>query len=165
MEVAPTFTVGSPADANEQLQDELTRARVGRLYASAGRAAMVGFVGALCFWLGFYLYAPAGSILVWALLVHGAQLGDAMLAFAFRRADFSNLPGETWLSRQRLALFLTGSAWGLAPVLFFPVGDLTATTVMVLGLLAVAVVGLTAVVADRAGACLWLLSIVGRLKA
>ncbi|MEO8922269.1 MAG: hybrid sensor histidine kinase/response regulator [Caldimonas sp.] len=82
------------------------------------------------------------------------------MAFAFWRADLTSVPAKTWLSRYRLALFLTASAWGLAPLLFFPVNDLASTIVMVLGLLAVAVVGLSALIADRAGACLWLLSLV-----
>jgi signal transduction histidine kinase/CheY-like chemotaxis protein len=164
VDVVPTFTVGSPAEADAQIQDELTRARVCRLYGRSGRVAAVGLLAALCFWLGFYAYAPAGSILLWALLVHSAQLADAALAFAFRRADFATVPAKSWLWRYRLALFLMASAWGLAPVLFLPVNDLASTIVMVLGLLAVAIVGLTAMVADRTGACLWLLSLVTPLS-
>ena len=156
----PTFTVGSPAEAGAQIQDELARTHVRRLYDRAARAAAGGFFAALCFWPAFYAHAPSRAVLLWALLVQTAQLGAATLAFRFKRLDRATVPAKTWLTRYRLALFLTASAWGLAPVMFFPANDPAYAAAMVLGLLAIAVGGLTTIVADREGACLWLLPIV-----
>src|SRR5206468_1631781 len=54
-------------------------------------------------------------------------------------------------------LCAVSSAWGLAPLLFLPAGDLAFAALMLLVLLGVAVTGISGIAPDRASVFLWLL--------
>jgi signal transduction histidine kinase/CheY-like chemotaxis protein len=146
-------------EVDAQLQHELVRAEVKRLYDNATTAAGAAFITALCFWLLYYQHTGSPAVLLWALIVHLTQAGRLVLLMAFKRDAAAAVPAATWRHRYRVALLTAAVAWGLAPVLFLPPDDLAYASMMMLVLLGTAVGGVTTIATDRPSVYLWLLPV------
>jgi signal transduction histidine kinase/CheY-like chemotaxis protein len=151
------------ADADKQVQQDLLRAEVGRLYDNAGVAAVASFVTAACFWALYYHHAPSRAVLVWAFVIHATQGVRLALLLAYGRKQAAAVSPTVWRDRYRIALLATGIAWGLAPVLFLPPDDLAYAAMMMLVLLGIAVGGIAAIATDRISVYLWLLPVAAPL--
>ena len=136
-----------------------TRAEIERLFRHTGMTTLAGVVVALCTWLLFYRYRPSMPVLVWALLIHGAQATTLLLLLAFRRDTGTSTGPSAWQRRHRIALALAAVGWGIAPVLLLGPDDLPHAALLVLVLLGMAVVGAIATATDRASIYLWLVPI------
>ena len=150
-----TEPIGALPDA--QIERDVMRAGVERLYENALTAAAGAFVTAAILWGVFYHHTHAMTVLGWALLVHltqGVRLG---VLLAFRHTRQRHREPAVWMLRYRATLAITAAAWGLAPVLFLPAGDLAYAALMLLVMLAMAVTGITGIAPDRVSVFLWLL--------
>jgi len=140
-----------------QIERDVMRAGVERLYENALTAAAGAFVTAAILWAVFWQHTHATTVLCWALLVHltqGVRLG---VLLAFRHTRQRHREPAVWMLRYRATLAITAAAWGLAPLLFLPAGDLAYAALMLLVMLAMAVTGISGIAPDRVSVFLWLL--------
>lgn len=143
--------------AGPQIEREVVRAEVERLYENAISAAAGGFAAALVFWIVFYQHGHAMAVLAWAVVIHVAQSVRLGIVLAFKHTRARHREPLLWLRRYRVTLCAVSSAWGLAPLMFLPPNDLAFAALMLLVLLGVAVTGISGIAPDRASVFLWLL--------
>ncbi|MEO6362002.1 MAG: hybrid sensor histidine kinase/response regulator [Caldimonas sp.] len=153
----------SAASGEGRRHEQTTRAEIGRLFEHSGATTLAGVVVALCAWLLFYRHRPATPVLVWALLIHGAQLATLAVLLAFRRDTGVLTDASAWQRRHRTALALMAVAWGMAPVFLLAPDDLAHAALLVLILLGMAVIGAIATATDRISIYLWLAPIAAPL--
>ncbi|MDQ6628435.1 MAG: hybrid sensor histidine kinase/response regulator [Pseudomonadota bacterium] len=142
-----------------EIEGDSSGVDVRRLYGAMAPTATAGFVAALCLWLLIYLRSGSMAALLWALLIHAAQLGQLALLLAFRRGQ--SVPGcsRKWLGRYRLSLSVTALAWGLAPLLLLPADDPAAVGFVTFALFGIAVGTVAGIATDRASVYLWILPV------
>ena len=141
--VAAEQLAGALPDA--QIERDVMRAGVERLYENALTAAAGAFVTAAILWVVFWHHTHAMVVLGWALLIHltqGVRLG---VLLAFRHTRQRHREPAVWMLRYRATLTITAAAWGLAPLLFLPAGDLAYAALMLLVMLAMAVTGISGI--------------------
>ena len=148
---------GSEREPEPDIEREVMRAGVERLYENALAAAAGGFVCALVLWLVFHQHLHAGIVLVWAVLIHVAQSLRLGVVLAFKHTRARRREPAVWLHRYRATLLAVSAAWGLAPLLFLPGGDLAYAALLALVLLGMAVTGISGIAPDRTSVFLWLL--------
>jgi signal transduction histidine kinase/ActR/RegA family two-component response regulator len=127
----------SQVQHQEALDKRILREQVDSLLGTSTTASIAAFITAVGFWAVFYYQTRQGSVLVWAALLHATQ--------AYRYVGnqrYLRTPAAERDSRQSArwhcnALTLNAVAWGLAPWLFFPTGNLPLTSLMMLLLLGV----------------------------
>ena len=125
------------AHNNVLLDKRILREQAESLLSTGLAASLGGFVTALGFWLIFYYQTRQPGVLVWALLVHATQAVRFIGNLRYGNTPPAERDPERaarWYSR---ALMVNGIAWGLAPWLFFPAGNLPLTALMMLLLLGV----------------------------
>ena len=143
--------------ADREIDLAVMRAEVESLYGGGYATAAGGFVTGVLLWALFYRQTHDPAVLAWAVLLHIAQAARLAVLVAYQRSADARGDPSLWLRRYRIALCATGVAWGLAPVMFLPHGDLSATLMLMLVLLGIAVAGIAAIATDRLSVWLWLL--------
>ncbi|HEY4957500.1 MAG TPA: ATP-binding protein, partial [Caldimonas sp.] len=142
--------------ADREIDLRVMGAEIESLYGGGYPTAAGGFITGVLLWTFFYHHSHDPAVLVWAAVLHLAQLARLAVLIAFQRSGDARTRPALWLRRYRLALFASGVAWGIAPLLFLPHGDLAATLMLMLVLLGMAVGGIAAIATDRASVWLWL---------
>lgn len=94
-----------------------------------------GFLAALCFWVSFYYQMRHPGILVWAAIMHATHLQRFVQAWKYLKTPAAKRNTEHSIRSLCIALAVNGTAWGLAPWLFFPAGNMPLTSMMILLLL------------------------------
>jgi signal transduction histidine kinase len=121
--------------ASRSLDTRILREQVDSLYATGVSASTAAFLVSLGLWVIMFWQTGHRGTLVWALILHSTQLVRFLgtrryLASAPEQRDV--LHAGTWFCN---LLFINGVAWGLAPWLFFPHGNLPMTTLLMVVLL------------------------------
>jgi signal transduction histidine kinase/CheY-like chemotaxis protein len=164
-DAAPRAAADTPRDTAElagpAIEREMLRAEVERLYENALSAAAGGFATAVVLWVLFYQHRHAAIVLAWAVAIHLAQSLRLGVVLAFKHSRARHREPALWLRRYRASLLAVSSAWGLAPLLFLPAGDLAYAALMLLVLLGMAVTGISGIAPDRGSIFLWLLPLAG----
>jgi signal transduction histidine kinase/CheY-like chemotaxis protein len=121
--------------ASHPLDARILREQVDALYATGISASAAAFVVSLGFWLIMFWQTGHRGALVWAAILHATQL----VRFLGNRRYLATPPEQrnalragNWYCN---VLFLNATAWGLAPWMFFPKGDLPMTTLLMLVML------------------------------
>jgi len=153
---APALPVAS---GQGRRHDATTRVEIERLFEHTGTTTLAGVVVAACTWLLFHRHLPSQPVLAWAVLIHGAQAATLAMLLTFRRDRAAQAQPTAWQRRHRIAVALTATAWGIAPVLLLPPDDLAYAALLVLVLLGMSVVGAIATATDRTSIYLWLVPI------
>ncbi len=121
-----------PPDA---IEARILRIQAESLLQSSLTQPISGFLAALCFWISFYYQMRHPGILVWAVLMHVTHLQRFVQAWHYLKTPAAQRDSEIGIRTLYRALAVNGCAWGLAPWLFFPTGDMPLTSMMILLLL------------------------------
>ena len=127
----------SAAQHEEALDQRILREQADSLLSTSITASIGAFMTALGFWTIFYYQTRQPGVLVWAALLHATQAHR----FVGIRRYILTAPAERDPERSARwycnALTFNAIAWGSAPWLFFPVGNLPLTSLMMLLLLGI----------------------------
>ena len=145
--------------AEPQIEREVLRSEVERVYENAAVAASGGFATALILWLLFYEHDHVSLILGWAAGIHLAQAVRLGVVLAFKRTRARHPEPLAWLRRYRVTLLAVSLAWGAAAPMLLPGNDLAYAALLVFALLSMAVTGISGITPDRLSVFLWLLPI------
>lgn len=125
----------SASQQEEALDQRIRREQADSLLSTSMTASAGAFVTAVGFWAIFYYQTRQPGVLVWAVMIHATQA----FRFAGNRRYLKTPPDERDPERSALwycyALTFNAVAWGSAPWLFFPTGNLPLTSLMMLLLL------------------------------
>ncbi len=117
-----------------------------------GLSAWVGsFLVALGFWMIFYEQTHQAIVLVWAAIIHSLQFVRLFGMLRYARTPDAQRNPVLSANRYCNILLLTGVTWGLAPWMFFPVGNLPLTSLMMLILLGMSSGGMASLAPYRRG--------------
>jgi len=153
----PDSGIDRAQPVSPQVEREVLRSEVERLYENALSAAAGGFAAALVFWVAFYQHSHTPAVPAWAVLIHVAQCARLGIVLAFKRTRARHRDPMLWLRRYRVSLCAVSAAWGLAPLMFMASNDLAFAALILLVLLGVAVTGISGIAPDRTSVFLWLL--------
>lgn len=127
----------SAAQHEEALDQRILREQADSLLSTSITASLGAFMTALGFWSIFYYQTSQAGVLVWAALLHATQVYRLV---GIRRYILTP-PAERDPERSARwycnALTFNAVAWGSAPWLFFPTGNLPLTSLMMLLLLGI----------------------------
>ena len=127
----------SAAQHAEALDQRILREEADSLLSTSITASLGAFMTALGFWSIFYYQTRQPGVLVWAALLHATQV----YRFVGIRRYILTPPAERDPERAARwycnALTCNAIAWGSAPWLFFPTGNLPLTSLMLLLLLGI----------------------------
>ena len=127
----------SAAQHAEALDQRILREQADSLLSTSMTASIGAFMTALGFWSIFYYQTRQPGVLVWAALLHATQV----YRFVGIRRYILTPPAERDPERAARwycnALTCNAIAWGSAPWLFFPTGNLPLTSLMMLLLLGI----------------------------
>ena len=127
----------SAAQHAEALDQRILREQADSLLSTSMTASIGAFMTALGFWSIFYYQTRQPGVLVWAALLHATQV----YRFVGIRRYILTPPAERDPERAARwycnALTCNAIAWGSAPWLFFPTGNLPLTSLMLLLLLGI----------------------------
>lgn len=127
----------SAAQHEEALDQRILREEADSLLSTSITASLGAFMTALGFWSIFYYQTRQPGVLVWAALLHTTQA----YRFVGIRRYILTPPAMREPERSARwycnALTFNAIAWGSAPWLFFPVGNLPLTSLMMLLLLGI----------------------------
>jgi signal transduction histidine kinase len=117
------------------LDARILRGQVNSLYATGVSASVAAFLVSLGLWVIIFWQTGHRGALVWAVVLHATQLIRYLgtrryLATPPEQRD--ELHAGNWFCN---LLVVNGVAWGLAPWLFFPHGNLPMTTLLMVVLL------------------------------
>jgi len=149
---------GSPEriDSPTQSKDDLVLAQVHALFGTSLFTSLGAIVTALTFWITYLVYTGDRSVLMWALLVHAAQLARLTVGWAYHRDERAWQRMPVWRARFLGALFAAGLAWGSAPLFVLPHQDLATVCLTMLVLLGMGSGGIGAIVPYRPAILAWL---------
>ncbi len=144
-----TTTAKASTHTSPQLDARVLREQIDSLLGTSLAASVVAFLVSVCFAAIFYFHKPHINILVWMLLLNITQIvrwvGNARY-LKTPQAQRQHVPVAQWYCN---ALVANGVAWGLAPWLFLPQGDLPMTTLMMLIMLGMSSGGIASVAPYR----------------
>jgi len=144
------------AQAKAESHGDMVLAQVHALFSTSLLTSLGAIVTALTFWLTYLIYTGDRSVLVWAVLVHGAQGLRLLTGCAYHRDERAWQRMAVWRQRFLAGLFVAGLAWGSAPVFVLPRQDLATVCLMMLVLLGMGSGGIGAIVAYRPAIVAWL---------
>lgn len=125
----------------DSLGKRILREQADSLLGTSHAASINAFIVAMGFWGIYYYELRQPGVLVWAVLVHSTQA----VRFAGSLRYVRTAPGQRDPERTARwycnALLATSVAWGLAPWLFFPTGNMPLTSVMALLLMGMSSAG------------------------
>lgn len=110
----------SPQAQTEALQIEQTKL----LYAGLPNALIINVLLALLLASVQSAVISPARLLAWLAIIGGVQLGRAVLAIAWRRAE-TPIVASIWLRRFRIGAIASGMTWGACTVLLFPDDNMT----------------------------------------
>ena len=127
----------SAAQHAEQLDQRILREQADSLLSTSMTASIGAFMTAIGFWSIFYYQTGQAGVLVWAALLHATQIyrfvGNRRYILTPRDRRDPEASARWYCN----ALTFNAVAWGSAPWLFFPIGNLPLTSLMMLLLLGI----------------------------
>lgn len=139
----------SSMHAAPQVNALIEREQADTLVASSLPSPIGTGIVALCLWTLCYWANPAPQILAWAVLTHVTQAIRFARTLAYVRtpaAQRDPIAAARWYQR---SVGLAGAIWGLAPWLFFPVGNTALISLMVLIMLGMGLASVTSLASYR----------------
>ena len=121
----------------EALDQRIVRDQVESLLGTSTTASVGAFLTGLGFGAVFYFQTGQPSVLVWGALLHATQIYRFFGNQRYIRTPPDARDSERSARWHCNALTLNAAAWGAAPWLFFPTGNLPLTALMMLVLLGV----------------------------
>ena len=157
----PARAISATSNSEAATSDLLARAAVARLYAHATTMTLAGAVMALCLWAPLYWPARSTAVLAWAIAIHAAQAGVALLVVAFRSDIAARVAATLWQRRYRISLASTALCWGLAPLLLLviPGADPARAAWVAFVVAGMAAGGIVANATNRACLFLWVVPV------
>ena len=127
----------SAAQHEEALDQRILREEADSLLSTSITASLGAFMTALGFWTIFYYQTRQPGVLVWAALLHATQAHRFVGNRRYILTPHAERDPERSARWYCNALSFNAVAWGSAPWLFFPVGNLPLTSLMMLLLLGI----------------------------
>ncbi len=130
-----TTTAKSSANTSPQLDARVLREQVDSLLGTSLTASVAAFVIAWGFAAIFYYQTRQTSVVVWILILNVTQVARWLGNLKYLKTPESErdrLGAAQWYCN---ALVANGIAWGLAPWLFMPQGNVPMTSLMMLMML------------------------------
>ena len=127
----------SQAQHEEALDRRILREQADSLLGTSSAASVGAFIAAVGFWTIFYLQTRQTGVLVWAVLIHATQLFRFAGNHRYLKTPLAERDPERMARWYCNALTFNAVAWGAAPWLFFPTGNLPLTSLMMLLLLGI----------------------------
>jgi signal transduction histidine kinase/CheY-like chemotaxis protein len=158
-EASPSSAAAAREEARQEARrqaDDLALAQVHALYGTSLYTSLGAIIAAATFWVAYLLYTGDRMVLIWAAVVHLAQLGRLGLNAAYRRDETAWQRMAIWRRRYMVGLILAGLAWGAAPWVVLPTPDLAVVCLTMLVLLGMGSGGIGAIVAYRPAIYAWL---------
>ena len=157
-----SLDIGQPAPGSVQLdasrqQDDLLLAQVYALYTTSKFTSLGAIVTAITFWLAYLFYTGDRHVLIWAVLVHVAQVSRLFNAWSYHRDERAWQRVDFWRLRFMIGLMVSAFAWGSVPLFVLPTHDLAVVCLMMLVMLGMGSAAIGAVVAYRPAIWAWLL--------
>ncbi len=149
---AKSASMGSSLKDPPQVEARILREQAQSLLDGNLSQPLSGFLVALGYWLSFYYQMPPasqGAILLWAALMHLTQVWRFVGTWRYKRTPAAQRDMDAAVHRLCKHQALSGAVWGLSPWLFFPIGNLPLTALMMLLLLALSSIGVVALSAYR----------------
>lgn len=152
------------SDASQQRND-LLLAQVHALYTTSWFTSAGAIVTALTFWVAYLYYTGNQRVLIWAAVVHIAQVSRLFNAWSYHRDVRAWQRMDVWRLRFMVGLLVSALAWGSAPLFVLPTDDLAAVCLMMLVMLGMGSAAIGAVVAYRPAIWTWLVPLLLPLPA
>ena len=127
----------SAAQHAEALDQRILREQADSLLSTSMTASIGAFMTALGFWSIFYYQTSQAGVLVWAALLHATQAYRLVGIRRYILTPRDRRDPEASARWYCNALTFNAVAWGSAPWLFFPSGNLPLTSLMMLLLLGI----------------------------
>ena len=143
-------------DAGQRQADELSLAQVHALFSTSLSTSVGAIVTAATFWVAYLYYTGDRHVLTWAAVMHTAQLARIAINLAYRRDDRAWQRMAVWRRRYMTGLVAAALAWGAAPLVVLPSGDLATVCLTMLVMLGMGSGGIGAIVAYRPAIYAWL---------
>jgi signal transduction histidine kinase/ActR/RegA family two-component response regulator len=125
----------SATQHEEALDRRILREQADSLLSTSTAASVGAFITAVGFWVIFYYQTRQTGALIWAVLIHTTQANRFAGSQRYMKTPMAKRDPERSARRYCNALTLNAVAWGAAPWLFFPSGNLPLTSLMMLLLL------------------------------
>jgi signal transduction histidine kinase len=153
----PRLATGADQADPARQQDDLLLAQVYALYTTSWFTSVGAIVTAVTFWLAYLVYTGDRHVLIWAGLVHVAQVSRLFNAWSYHRDERAWQRVDYWRMRFMVGLICSAMAWGSVPLFVLPTQDLAAVCLMMLVMLGMGSAAIGAVVAYRPAIWTWLL--------
>lgn len=141
---------------SSQQRNDLLLAQVHALYTTSWFTSVGAIVTAVTFWVAYLYYTGNQHVLIWAALVHVAQVSRLLNAWSYHRDERAWQRMNVWRLRFMVGLLASALAWGSAPLFVLPTRDLAAVCLMMLVMLGMGSAAIGAVVAYRPAIWMWL---------
>lgn len=141
---------------SSQQRNDLLLAQVHALYTTSWFTSVGAIVTAVTFWVAYLYYTGNQRVLIWAALVHVAQVSRLLNAWSYHRDERAWQRMNVWRLRFMVGLLASALAWGSAPLFVLPTQDLAAVCLMMLVMLGMGSAAIGAVVAYRPAIWMWL---------
>ena len=127
----------SATQHKEALDRRILREQANSLLSTSTSASVGAFITAAGFWVIFYYQTRQPGVLVWAVLIHLTQVFRFAGHQRYLKTPEAERDPENMARWYCNALTLNAVAWGAAPWLFFPAGNLPLISLMMLLLLGI----------------------------
>jgi signal transduction histidine kinase/ActR/RegA family two-component response regulator len=127
----------SAAQREEALDRRILQEQADSLLGTSTSASIGAFMTAVGFWSIFYFQTSQPGVLVWAVLIHATQAYRFAGNQRYLNTPLAERDAEKSARWHCNALTSNALAWGSAPWLFFPTGNLPLISLMMLVLLGV----------------------------
>ena len=148
-EFATSIFPSEATTESESLDKRILKEQIDSLLSTSRSVFFAGYLLAVAFTALFYWRTKQPSILVWLLLLNIWQVIRLMASLKYAKTPSQLRNPEQAARGYCYGNAVTSTFWGLIPWLFFPHGDITLTSIMVLVLMGIVSGGLGSVSSYR----------------